>query len=47
MIRYVKSGEARFQGARRVENMTAHSKTFTNPTWTKANLLTVTGNAIA
>lgn len=47
MIRYAKSGEARFQGARRVENMTAHSKTFTNPTWTKANLLTVTGNAIA
>ena len=47
IVRYAKSGEARFQGARRVENMTAHSKTFTNPTWTKANLLTVTGNAIA
>ena len=47
IVRYAKSGEARFQGARRVENMTAHSKTFTDPTWTKANLLTVTGNAIA
>ena len=47
IVRYCLSGEARFQGARRVENMTAHSKTFTNPTWTKANLLTVTGNAIA
>ena len=47
VVRYAKSGEARFQGARRVENMTAYSKTFTNPTWTKANLLTVTGNAIA
>ena len=47
VVRYCLSGEARFQWARRVENMTAHSKTFTNPTWTKANLLTVTGNAIA
>jgi len=47
IVRYCLSGEARFQGARRVENMTAYSKTFTNPTWTKANLLTVTGNAIA
>lgn len=47
VIRNCIAGEARFQGARRVENMTAHSKTFTNPTWTKVNLLTVTGNAIA
>lgn len=47
VIRNCLSGEARFQWARRVQNMTAYSKTFTNPTWTKANLLTVTGNAIA
>lgn len=34
MIRYVKSGEARFQGARRVENLHTYSEDITNAAWT-------------
>jgi len=39
MIRYVKSGEARFQGARRVENGFTFSQTLTNAIWAKQELV--------
>jgi hypothetical protein len=40
------AGEARFQGARRVRNMTGYSETFSNAAWTKITS-TLTPNAIA
>ena len=46
VIRTVNSGEARFLGARRVENMTGYSETFSNPAWVKSSSA-ITPNAIA
>lgn len=43
IVRNVLSGEARFQGARRVQNWLTYSQAVDNVAWTKANL-TVTGN---
>lgn len=37
VIRYVKSGEARFQGARRVENLHTYSEDITNAVWSAAS----------
>ena len=31
------AGEARFQGARRVQNLTTYSQDLTNVIWTKSN----------
>jgi uncharacterized protein (TIGR02145 family) len=50
LIKTVKSGEARFEGARRVENLAPHSEDFSNATWYKvyqapAVLPVVTTNA--
>lgn len=39
MIRYCLSGEARFQGARRVENGFTFSQTLTNAIWAKQELV--------
>ncbi len=36
VVRYAKSGEARFQGARRVENLHTYSEDITNAVWNKA-----------
>ena len=44
MIRYAKSGEARFQGARRVENLTPYSQNVNS--WAKYSL-TVSGTKVA
>lgn len=38
MIRYCLSGEARFQGARRVENGFPYSQELTNASWQKQEL---------
>jgi len=46
VIRYVKSGEARFQGARRVENLFSYSEDASNGYWNKQRA-SVTANAIA
>jgi hypothetical protein len=46
VIRYVKSGEARFQGARRVENLFSYSEDASNAYWNKQRA-SVTANAIA
>ena len=37
VVRYAKSGEARFQGARRVENLHTYSEDITNAVWNKAS----------
>ncbi|MFA6109945.1 MAG: LamG domain-containing protein [Candidatus Latescibacterota bacterium] len=49
LIKNVKSGEARFEGARRVENLVSYSEDFNNVAWTKgivgsANVPVVTAN---
>lgn len=46
MVRYAKSGEARFQGARRVENLFSYSEDASNAYWNKQRA-SVTANAIA
>lgn len=46
IIKYVKSGEARFQGARRVENLFSYSEDASNAYWSKVRA-SVTANAIA
>lgn len=46
IIKYVKSGEARFQGARRVENLFSYSEDASNVYWNKVRA-SVTANAIA
>ena len=46
MVRYAKSGEARFQGARRVENLSSYSQTIDNIAWSK-NSVTVSGTKVA
>ena len=46
MIRYCLSGEARFQGARRVENLFSYSEDASNVYWNKVRA-SVTANAIA
>lgn len=46
MIRYCLSGEARFQGARRVENLFSYSEDASNVYWNKVRT-SVTANAIA
>jgi len=45
IVRYTKSGEARFQGARRVRNLTPYSQDV-NITWNKVSL-TVSGTKVA
>jgi 3-methyladenine DNA glycosylase Tag len=44
LIKNVKSGEARFEGARRVENLALQSEAFDNASWLKFNS-TITENA--
>ncbi|MBI2439308.1 MAG: hypothetical protein HYV45_01755 [Candidatus Moranbacteria bacterium] len=44
LIRPVKSGEARFEGARRVENFISYSETFDNAAWGKQGSVSVTAN---
>ena len=46
MVRYTKSGEARFQWARRVENLFSYSEDASNAYWNKVRS-SVTANAIA
>jgi hypothetical protein len=43
LIKKVKSGEARFEGARRVENLLTYSEDLSNVAWTKTGTATVTG----
>lgn len=45
IIRKTKAGEARFMGARRVENMLAKSEAFNDAAWTKATITVGTGVA--
>jgi len=42
----VKAGEARFDGARRVENLISYSEDFSNAAWVKSGTATVTGTNI-
>jgi len=45
LIRPVKNGEARFEGARRVENLIAYSEAFNHATWSKVSI-TVTSDSV-
>ena len=45
LVKTVKSGEARFEGARRVENLLTYSEDFSNAAWVKTGV-TVTPNAV-
>jgi hypothetical protein len=45
LIKNVKSGEVRFDGMRRVENLLTYSQDFSNAAWAKGNT-TITGNVI-
>ncbi len=44
LVRNVKSGEARFEGARRVENLVTYSEDFSNASWAKETAVSVTSN---
>jgi 3-methyladenine DNA glycosylase Tag len=47
LIKKVKSGEARFEGARRVENLATFSEDFSNAVWTKNNTAYVVNSITA